>query len=154
MAGLVTVWACSRTTCKEAGCFAWTKVTYSTPVPGPYELTVSTQGLTASARCPQPLQQAPTQGAQQARLGCTESSFELSVASTPAGTGRYGSNPVDADPITFRVTVTPLDPGGTPWTGVAHARITGTERPNGPECLPTCYGRSGTLAGSRSPTRP
>lgn len=138
-------WGCSQNRCKEMGCFSWARVTYSQPVSTPYDLTVSTRGLTLSAHCPQSRREATPIGSQEAQLGCDGSSFELSVAHDQVGTGRYGDNARDADPISFLVTVTPRSPHLPSRKGEAQVRIRNRGRPNGPECSPICYGRGGTV---------
>lgn len=141
---VAATWGCSQR-CKEMGCFSWARVTYSQPVSVPYDLTISTRGLALSTHCPQPRREATPVGSQEAQLGCDGSSFEVSVAHDHVGTGRYGENTRDADPISFKVTVTPRSPNLPPLKGEALVRIRNTGRPNGPDCSPICYGRGGTV---------
>lgn len=145
VATVACVAGCERKLCKEAGCAGWTKVTYARPIQGAYELRVSTRGLAVSTRCPQSLQGAQPVGAQQARLGCDEQSFEVAVARGPDGATKYGSHAPDADPIEFRIEVTPLLPGSVASVGEARVQIVETVQPNGPGCSPTCRGRQGRV---------
>lgn len=145
VAVLACLGGCERKFCKEGGCDGWTKVTYAHPIQGPYELRISTGGLAVSTRCPQSLQGAQPVGAQQARLGCDEHSFEVAVVSSPDGATQYGSHAADADPIEFHVEVTPLAPGSAASVGDAQVQIVHTLQPNGPECSPTCRGREGRV---------
>jgi len=131
--------------CKEAGCFAWLKVTYSQPVSTPYELNVTTRGLALSTRCPQNVREARPADANEARLSCDASSFELATPDDAKGTSPYGDNPADADPISLSVTIRPLSSGSPASKGRVQVPITHIERPNGPECTPTCYGREATV---------
>lgn len=164
--------ACERKTCREAGCDAWTRVTYAHPIAGPYDLSVSTKGLTASTRCPQSLNTAQPSGVQGARLGCSEHFFEIAVDKELDGTSRYGDNAPDAEPIEFRVQVTPVADAAAPGSaapgsaapgsaapgsaavapapapassGSVRASITSILQPNGPECVPICRSREGRV---------
>lgn len=140
--------ACSPKRCKEMGCFGWIRVEYSQPVSTPYDLTVSIRGLTLTARCPQVRREAAAVGSQEAQLECDASSFELSVANDREGTGRYGDNARDADPISLSVSVTPGSPNLPLLKGEVQVRIRPAEPVNGPGCPPICHGRNGvaTLA--------
>lgn len=136
---------CSRKMCKEAGCYGWLKVTYSRPVSTPYDLNVTTRGLTLSTHCPQNVREARAVGANEARLGCDATSFELATRDDAKGTSPYGDNPADADPVSLNVTIHPLSSDSPPLKGQVQVHIAHVERPNGPECTPTCYGREATL---------
>src|SRR5690606_37331031 len=123
------------------------------PIAGPYDLNVSTQGLTASTRCPQSLKTAQPSGAQGVRLGCSEDYFQIAVTRGLDGLSKYGDHAADADPIEFRVQVTPLADAAAPGSaelapaaassGSVQVHITSTFQPNGPECVPTCRSRGG-----------
>jgi len=136
--------ACSHQRCKEAGCTAGARVTYQHRVSPNYELQVRTAGLALAAHCPQDARSATPVGPNSATLVCDESGFSVATANASNGAATpYGSNPVDANALSFEVELKRAE--GPPIQRTVQASLTHVERPNGPDCPSVCYSRQGTM---------
>jgi hypothetical protein len=111
------------------GCDSTTVVSYGMAVNEPYALTLNIGGQQTAVVC---LSNDPDDGPLPEWLRCDAGGFEI--------TGER------ADDTTVTVTVVPLSTGEAAISGALVAlTVDEVQRPNGADCEPVCYRRSGAV---------
>ena len=116
--------------CTEIGCDDDATITYPTgTVSGPYDLVVDTGTEMLTARCSDP--GAPEVADNSPGLSCNASSFSVEG---PAAQGH-----------SLRVTLTPVGMDAIFEGAEVLLSVVDERQPNGPDCPPTCFSRTGQL---------
>jgi hypothetical protein len=128
---LMTLGGCAgEESCTEIGCTDDATVTFpSGTVDGPYDLVVDTGTTMLTARCNDP--GAPEVADNSAGLQCTAAGFTLEGADAQGHSAHVTITPVGMDPVHDRTEVI--------------LSVVEERQPNGPDCPPICYSRTGQL---------